>query len=138
MGTKLIEMENRLCFIALFFCITLSACSVQRKQDKEDWMNSYKRQVFISCIKSQNTSVLKNDISESINSELLGNTSYVKQADSLGNKFYKLIQPSKILDYNNNKALVNGCLEYYGSKQLDSIAKSAYKKYLTVKRKGNL
>jgi hypothetical protein len=134
MGIKLGGMGNRSCFIALIFCITLGACSVQKKQQKADWINSYKRQVFISCLNVQNRELSKNDVSESINADILGNTYYLKQADSLGKGFYRLIRPSKILDHNNNRALVNGCLEYYESKQLDSMAKSAYKEYLTTKK----
>ncbi len=130
-------MNNRFCLITLFFCLTGSACFAQKKQQKDEWLMSYKRQVFISCLKSQDTSVSKNDISESINFDLIGNTASTKQADSLGKEFYKLIQPSKILDYNKNKALINECLAYYESKQLDSIARSAYKKYLKAKKMAN-
>jgi len=134
MGIKLEYMKNRFSLITLFFCITCCACYAQKKQQKDEWLMSYKRQVFISCLKSQDTSVSKNDISESINFDLIGNTAYTKQADSLGKEFYKLVQPSKILDHNNNKALINECLAYYESKQLDSIARSAYKKYLKAKK----
>ncbi|WP_175634968.1 hypothetical protein [Pedobacter ghigonis] len=130
-------MNNRFCLIAVFFCIACGACFAQNKQQKDEWLMSYKRQVFISCLKSQDTSVSKNDISESVNFDLIGNTASAKQADSLGKEFYKLIQPSKILDHNKNKALVNECLAYYESKQLDSIAKSAYKKYLEAKKNLN-
>lgn len=106
----------------MLFCTVLTACSVQKSQQKQDWLKSYKKQVFISCMKSANTATLQSDISESINMEVMGDTFYIKEADNLAREYNKRIQPAKILDYSGKKALINGCLEYYNSKVLDDLA----------------
>ena len=86
--------------------------------------------MLIACLKAHNENLSKNDISESINFDVIGNTFYLQQADSLGKRTYSLIKSSLILDYNQKKPVANECLLYYESASLDSNAKAAYKNYI--------
>ncbi|MGM9478076.1 hypothetical protein ACS5PU_16740 [Pedobacter sp. GSP4] len=134
MGTEFRRIDKRFCFVAMLFCTVLTACSVQKSQQKQDWLKSYKKQVVISCMKPANTATLQSDISESMNMEVMGDTFYIREADNLGKEYSNQIQPAEILDYSGKKALINGCLEYNNSKALDDLARSAYRSYLTGRK----
>lgn len=106
----------------------LSSCSsVNQNKSTADWIAAYKNTAFISCI-SENVSS-ENEISSAVNRDIIGNSMLSKQADSLGKAFYQKIKPSVILDFNNGKVAINGCLEYYNSEELDRAAKEAYRNY---------
>lgn len=128
MGIEL-EMKHtiKLFSLALFL---FSSCAMRQSQRRSNWINAYKNQVFISCVKESNNQALVNDISESINFDIIGDTGAVNEADSLGRLFYRTIEPSVILDHQNKKAVYNFCLAYYQSKELDVAARKAYKAHV--------
>ncbi|PUZ28609.1 hypothetical protein DCC81_03755 [Chitinophaga parva] len=66
---------------------------------------------------------MKQDVSESLNTDLLGDYSMIRQADSLGRAYYQKIKPSPILDLQQKKLVIDQALEFYTSKSLDSIAR---------------
>ncbi|RZL19638.1 MAG: hypothetical protein EOO89_02770 [Pedobacter sp.] len=126
---RLKRIPNIVLIVYWFILLTLSGCSIQKSDSKNDWILCYKRQVLIACLKAHNENLSKNDISESINFDVIGNTFYLQQADSLGKRTYSLIKSSLILDYNQKKPVANECLTYYESATLNSNAKAAYKKF---------
>lgn len=128
MGIEL-EMKRTIKLFSLSICL-FSSCAMRQPQSRSNWINAYKNQVIISCIKESSNQPSVNDISESINFDIIGDTRAVDEADSLGQLFYRTIEPSMISDHQNKKAVYNLCLAYYQSKELDVSAKKAYKTYM--------
>jgi hypothetical protein len=50
--------------------------------------------------------------------------------DSIGRKVAETIKPEEYADFNNKKRIIEKCLLYYNSKELDSIARSQCFKYI--------
>lgn len=69
------------------------------------------------------------DISNTINFDLLSNTIYYRKADALGKSYNNNIAPSVNLDHHDKRVIANSCLEFYISPKLDSIAFSEYQKF---------
>ncbi len=83
------------------------------------------------CIKEvSNDDSIKNDISFSILTEL---ADYHQKAmhgiDSLTEKVVLNFEPAQIADYNGKKPYLLGCINYYKSKQLDSLIRTFDLKY---------
>lgn len=130
-------------------CILLSvmfiSCSTYKRErfdynfGENQWVNSYKTDVFFACIKKayQSDSLFKL-IEKKDFFSLPGNPQIdeMKESQKLGeaiiNKIPKPIYP-KCEDCNQEEELKKNyfcaaCLNYYASRELDSIAKKAYKK----------
>lgn len=85
-----------------------------------------KEYALCSCIREiSNDDSIKNDISFSILAEL---TDYHQKAmhgiDSLTEKVVLTFEPAQIADYNGKKPYMLQCINYYKSKQLDSIIRT--------------
>lgn len=128
-------------YLIIFVGLILCGCHTIKSNNnynlnKEDWIFVYKNSVFISCLKSSISSngcvetYFKDDASEAINFDVIGDINIAAQTDSIGKQYYNRIKPSIVLDFNNKKAVVNECLAFYISSHLDSIAEREYKKYL--------
>ncbi|WP_316748498.1 hypothetical protein [Pedobacter gandavensis] len=119
-------------FIAVI--LTLSSCAGRRTMhsEKREWISAFKNTVIISAVEQQDKKMSK-DISTAINFDLIGNTRYYKIADSIGKKFRNAIEPSIVLDFNGAKAIFNSALDYYTSKELNSLSEMYYKQYYKEK-----
>ncbi len=118
-----------------------------RNEDKNVWINTFKSEVFYSCIKEgiKNDSVFKiikkKDLLNIYDGYPIKN---IDSARSLGKKVIAEIpRPFIKIDndeeYLKNKNFISySCLNYYASRELDSIAKKAYKEYLIDEKKSLL
>jgi hypothetical protein len=115
----------------LFFGCNISSEKKTQKpidttlQNKHKWIKEY---ALCSCIKFSYPAdtVIANDISFGIYRDIsdYGNNSIYRTIDSVSKKIAFGIKPSQISDYNKKKPSLQGCIEYYKSKKLDSIVKS--------------
>lgn len=120
----------------MFFSFLLICCNSVRKkevQDKEEqqWIFAFKASTFSSCLK-HNGAVINNDASPSLEFQALVDLNAVDKADSLAKSYSKIIEERAAWlgeDFKGYKAVVNGCLTFYESKELDSIARAEYKKF---------
>ena len=101
--------KNTINLMLIILTLLLSGCALQSRR-KSEWIGSYKRQVFIACVTSSNLKLVENDISESINFDVIGNTILAEGAARLGQSYHKLIQPSKISDFEGERPIMNYCL----------------------------
>lgn len=125
--------------------VTLSCSTYKRDKfqyrnvDKKVWINTFKSEVFYSCISEG----IKNDsLFKMMKKKDLLNTydgypiKIIDNARSLGKKIIaEMPKPFIKIDndeeYLKNKNFISySCLNYYSSRELDSIAKKAYKEYL--------
>ncbi|RZJ66559.1 MAG: hypothetical protein EOO50_09305 [Flavobacterium sp.] len=126
----------------IIFTNLLICCNTYKREnftynqnEKQLWINSYKYEVFYGCIKEglQNDSlrvILKNRDLFNPNLEL--DFSTIDQArqigkeivDNLPTPFIKIDQGDENLE--GNKFISFACLNYYASKELDSIARIEY------------
>ena len=123
----------------LLLSILIVSCKPLKMNDKEKeaWISAYKSTAFIGCL-SQSfgkdfDQFLNKDQSVGANFEILYNSN-MKKADSVGNNFAKSITifPENS-DFFGKKIIINNCLFFYKSKELDSIANFEYKKMLLKK-----
>lgn len=119
----------------LAICFFYGCASQKRQPQKEAWTDTYKNIVAISAIKQAKPQVDSNDVSPAINFDLIGHDDFAKEADSLGKAFYRSILPPTIYKKEGLKAVLNQTLLYYKSKELDRLAKSAYKRYKEVQKR---
>lgn len=110
-----------------------------RNDDKNVWINTFKSEVFYSCIQEglKNDSLLKILKKKDLLNLYDGYPiTIIDSARSLGKKVIaKMPKPFIKIDndeeYLKNKNFISySCLNYYASRELDSIAKEAYKKHL--------
>jgi hypothetical protein len=137
-------MKKKYLILMIAF-ITLSCSTYKRDKfqyrndDKNAWINTFKSEVFYSCINEG----LKNDsLFKMIKKKDLLNiydgypSKIIDSARSLGKKIItEMPRPFIKIDndeeYLKNKNFISySCLNYYASSELDSIAKKAYKEYL--------
>ncbi|MGN6398343.1 MAG: hypothetical protein ACTHMI_22415 [Mucilaginibacter sp.] len=94
-------------------------------QNKRKWLKQY---ALCSCIKYsfKSDTAIANDLSFSIYREIsdYGYLAVYSGIDSLAKHAALAIKPSPIADYNHKKALLNGCINFYESTQLDSVVKA--------------
>lgn len=124
--------------------ITLISCKsykrndfTYRKEDKNGWINTFKAEVFYSCLKEgyNNDTIFKLMSKKDLFNSYEGFESEVlDSAKVLGNNIIKNLPKPYInldeIDLNNKNFISMSCLNYYASKQLDIIAKKAYKLHL--------
>ncbi|WP_448607090.1 hypothetical protein [Paenimyroides ceti] len=115
-------------YIIVLMLLIVSCKSKQKYQYQ--WTAAYKANVFCSCLKNLDVQ-LKNDSSPSLNFQILGNFNLINETDSLGKVYATIIKERNIWykggdleGYNN---IINGCLEFYQSKDLKILSKKRYK-----------
>lgn len=135
--------KKHLIFIIVFItfsCNTYKRDKFQyRNDDRNVWINTFKSEVFYSCLNEG----LKNDSLFKIiqKKDLLNiyDGFPIKDMDfsrSIGKKIIKEIPKPYIKIDNDEEHLKTknfisySCLNYYASRELDSIAKKAYKEYV--------
>lgn len=144
MDTKL----KTLLYISIF---TLCSCTSSNQFvyhfEKDSWIKSYKTYAFYGCFREsyRNDTIIemigeKDFINQS---EIIANWDIIERANNLGANIAKNIpkpiypkfeEGNKEKFYKKNYYLVS-CLNYYASKELDSIAKVEYKKFLKSQKK---
>jgi hypothetical protein len=149
MDIKLKHMTSR--FLILIICFLSFSCkSYQRERFKYRgsstnyktfWIEIFKDEMFYQCIKEgfKKDSVFelmrKKDLFNS--SEYVLNLKNAEIARDLGRKIIKNLPPPFIKSDDKDISEMNfisaSCLHYYASRELDSIAKSAYKVYIREK-----
>ena len=111
---------------------------------KDEWINTYKMQFFINCLRK---GYLNDTIFKLISEKdlLFHYEPFALQNDQTEKLAFKLINnlPRPIYPHTDNEVddkletkknyICASCLNYYSSKELDSIAKIEYKKYLSLK-----
>jgi hypothetical protein len=125
--------------------VTLSCSTYKRDKfqyrnvDKKVWINTFKSEVFYSCISEgvKNDSlfkmIMKKDLLNIYDDYPI---KIIDNARSLGKKIIAEMPKPYIKIDNDEEHLKNknfisySCLNYYSSRELDSIAKKAYKEYL--------
>ena len=131
-------MKNKI--IIIIFSLLLWSCKTPKAVDnkhpimskeKKEWLFAFKANTFFECLKYSGVKIEK-DASPSLNFEILGDFKLLSRTDSLGKNYSKIINDRGVWlkegDLDGYKSIVNGCLIFYGSKELDSIAEKEYKK----------
>jgi len=144
-------MTNRL-FIIIIICFLIVSCKPYQRErfkyrgsninEKTFWIEIFKDEMFYQCIKEgfKKDSVFelmrKKDLFNS--SEYVLNLKNAEIARDLGRKIIKNLPPPFIKSDDKDISEMNfisaSCLHYYASRELDSIAKSAYKVYIREKK----
>src|SRR5690554_3100348 len=112
-------MKKVTLLLAVFFVIS---CKTQKEKH---WVSAYKANVFCSCLKNLDVKI-KNDASPSLNFQIIGDFNVIAETDSIGKMYSDIIKERNVwykggdLDGYNN--IINGCLEFYNSKELQKIA----------------
>lgn len=103
------------------------------KHQREGFAHFFKIQVFCHALEK---SYQDKEIFEKIGKEdLLGgfdgtaDPTIHQKIDSLATKLANSIKPEEYLDFENKKFIMKACLEYYNSKELDSVARVMAYKY---------
>lgn len=122
-----------LCFSFLLSCKTSSKFNrneISTDKEKKEWIFAFKAQVFYECLKNNNVMIEK-DASPSLNSQVLGDYNVLSKTNAIGKNYSKIINDRatwlKGGDLEGYKAITNGCLSFFESKELDSIANSEYR-----------
>lgn len=137
MDFKLTIMKN---YFLLLISIIMFSCSTKHSKfnyntSKKPWIKAFKDKAFVSCLKESynNDSIFmlieKEDLLNPYDGFYTVNTS-VNMADSLGREIAKFIPPTNNKDAEKKNYFMATCLKFYISKELDSISKIEYKKYL--------
>lgn len=141
MDFRLKIMKKYFVILSLFFlaCSASKQSHINNNYDKA-WINAFKDKYFVSCLKES----YKNDsIFKMIDEVDLYNPydgfytidEYVVKAEKLGQNISKDIPSTNYKDYGKSNYYMATCLHYYASKELDSIAKSEYKKFIKAREK---
>ncbi len=124
-----------LCVLFLSSCKTsIQQNETSENKEKKEWIFAFKANAFYKCMVESGAKIDK-DASPSLNFEVLGNFKTLKKTDSIGKNYSKIIKDRSVwLGSEGHKAICNGCLVLYESKELDSIANAEYKKHMHSKR----
>lgn len=130
-------------FLLILMSIFLSCSSYQRdefsyrKEDKKVWINTFKSEVFYQCLREgyQNDTIFKLMAQKDLFNSYDGfEFNIIDSAKDLGSTIIKKIPVPFIkldeADLKNKNFISMTCLNYYASRELDSIAKKAYKVHL--------
>ena len=126
MGTKLVY------FVLLFICIT--ACKSTNSKvpsEKEYYIEAYKKAVLYGCLDERTSKdftkmlVKHNDLGLYTEVQILFH-SECEKAETLGANFARQLQPAHLPDAENMIPGYRDCVSYAFSKEVDSIARSAY------------
>lgn len=124
--------------IVFFSCSTYQRDKFSyRKEDKNVWINTFKSEVFYQCLKEgyQNDTIFKLMTKKDLFNTYEGfEFDVIDSAKILGSTIIKKMPAPYInldeADLKNRNFISMTCLNYYASKELDSIAKKAYKVHL--------
>lgn len=132
---------KKIVILLLLFC----SCSKSTYQNfdynksKNPWITAYKDNVFFACLKEsyKNDSIFKLiEKKDALNPYDGLNAEDLNKTKKLGIDIIKKIPKPSMCE--NFKEEVNyymsNCLHYYNSKELNSIAKKAYKDYLKARK----
>ncbi len=135
-------------FIIFSSCVSYKRDNFKyRNEDKKVWINTFKTIAFNSCLKEgfKNDTIFKlmaeKDLLNSY--DVIDDFTTIDFARGLGKQIIlKMPKPHIKIDigeeYLKNKNFISyNCLNYYASRELDSIAHSEYKKQFSKKRKAN-
>ena len=135
-------MKSKLMMI--FYVTSFLSCKTSKIQEKEnirnkekkEWIFAFKAKVFYKCFQ-QSGVIMDKDASPSLNFEVLGDFKILSKVDSIGQSHSKVINDRSAWlkggDLDGYRAITNGCLSFFESKELDSIANSEYKKFSSQK-----
>lgn len=139
-------LPNMKKYLSIIVLILLGSCKSYHR-DKFDyingpnaWINSFKDQMYYECIKEgyQNDTLMrmirKVDLLNPYDDIDFEDIDYAR---SLGRKIIEnMPKPYHCEDCKGHENYVSSnCLHYYASRELDSIAQSAYKKHLKNRKK---
>lgn len=139
---------KKICFIMTLIGILLSTegCKIKKagktsQSEKRQWMKEYALCSCLSLIAKQDTAI-QDDISKSIYVEITDYTRTDKNniynaVDSLASKAIKSINPTQIADYEGRKPYMKSCIEFYQSKELDSLIRHYDSEYKSSHRAMN-
>nr|WP_315159455.1 hypothetical protein [uncultured Flavobacterium sp.] len=141
-------MKNKIIFIVIF-CCSFGSCETYKRtqfeyhfgKTKNEWINMYKTEFFFTCLEKgyQNKKIFELISQKDL---LLPYEPFPEKIDTLANKLIKNM-PKPIFPHcdecNEQEQLKKNyicasCLNYYASRELDSIAKKAYKEYLKTEK----
>ncbi|WP_294284759.1 hypothetical protein [uncultured Chryseobacterium sp.] len=119
--------------IIVILILLLISC---KSQQKNDWKTAYKANVLCSCVKNSGAKI-EEDASPSINFQILGDFKIIAETGSIGKRYSDIIKERNVWykggdldDYSN---IVNGCLDFYNSKELEILSrKRSNKKRLKI------
>lgn len=114
--------------IILTLILLLASC---KSQTKNDWKTAYKANVFCSCLKNSGAKIEK-DASPSLNFQIIEDFKIIAETDSIGKRYSDIIRERNVWykggDLDGYSNIVNGCLEFYNSRELDALSKKRSKK----------
>ena len=129
-------MKNKI-FVLIIVFSAVSCKIIKTEIPKKDWIFSFKAEACTACLANLDVTI-KKDNSSWLRYEVLGDK-YKNQAISVGKSYVKIIDEKssyfKNSDLEGGKAITNGCLTFFESKTLDSVAKLEYKKYFKENKK---
>jgi|SRR5690554_6094507 len=131
---------KKIAFFILINVFLLMSCSGYKQMNKEEEqiIFAYKASIYNACLKASGVTIA-NDASPSINFQVIGDLYLFKFADSIGNNQAKLIKERaqwfKGGDMEGHSAILNGCLELYDSKYVDSLAQDYAKRWVENQKK---
>ena len=132
--------------LIIFSCSTYQRDKFSyRKDDKKYWINNFKSEVFYECLKEgyQNDTIFKLIAKKDLfNTREYFEFDLIDSAKVLGKSIIiKMPTPYINLDESDlkNKNFISmSCLNYYASRELDSIAKKLYKVHLKNVKKDKI
>ena len=129
----------------LIVCLVIAAGCKTRHQNtnfeynisENPWIDAFKDKAFVSCLKEsyKNDSIFKMIEEVDLYNPYDGYytiNEFVAKADNIGRVVAKNIPKTNYRDYGKSNYYMATCLHYYASKELDSIAKAEYKKYIKI------
>lgn len=142
---------KRITIFTVFFifssCVSYKLDNFQyRNDDKNVWINTFKSEVFYQCLKDGygNDTIFKMMSKKDLfNSYDAIDFKSIDTARVLGNEIIKkmpkpFIKIDSEEEHHLSKNFISySCLNYYASRELDSIARSEYKKQFSKKKKSN-
>jgi len=119
----------------------VAAERMRGETEADYWIRTYKQQVFYSCLtqnfKNDSVFVLMGKEDFVSNPSDIIPFSFWKKIDSVGKNAIRYMKKNEFISDNPEDRKLNfisgTCLNYYTSKELDSIAKCEFKKYLKDK-----
>jgi len=132
----------------LFIACLLNSCSIYRKNNNsieidKNWIETYKTIAFWSCFRESysNDSLMKLITKKDFiyQNEVIANWEIIENSEIIGKKHafkieklnvYPKFEEGNKEEFLKKNYFLKNCLNYYASKELDSIATSEYKKML--------
>ncbi|MFE3872359.1 hypothetical protein ACFX5F_14115 [Flavobacterium sp. ZS1P70] len=141
--------------VILTICLLVLSCNTYKRdpfyfrsdskyKDESFWIDNFKDEVFYACLKEgyKNDSIFKlMGKKDLFNASEVFDFSEMDSARVLGRKIIKKMPPPFIhiddKDITGMNFISAACLHYYASRELDSIAKEAYKKHAKMAKENN-